>query len=153
MDFTRVLPPSILALGPAELREIVFELIPSQVGIEAAAASGIIKELRAFYRFLEREYALEQAAACLRVLGGDAVKRLAAALSDTSRFGLAKAVLMAGRDAGFDIDTQAGIEAWMRTVQANGLPASVRLPWPGAPAKTATKKQRKATRNARKRNG
>ncbi len=150
---------TIATLAPRELREIVFDIIPSKVSVEASAASWIIEENRAFYAFLKREFALEQADACLRVLGGDAVKKLEAALSDTSKFGMAKSLLMGGREAGFDMSSKEGIEAWMRHMQSQPLPASVRLPSLGSPArsqnKTATgakKNARKAARKARKKN-
>lgn len=144
---------TIATLGARELREILFEIIPTAVSIHASAASGIIEETRAFYAFLGREYALEQAGACLRVLGGDAVKRLEAALSDTSKFGLAKSLLMSGREAGFDIDSKEGLEEWMRVVQSRPLPPSIRLPSraaPGAPARPQDRHAARAKKNARK---
>jgi hypothetical protein len=127
MDFAAAyFNATIATLGPRELREIVFEIIPRKVSIEASAASWIIDESRAFYKFLGRELGLEQADACLRVLGGDAVKKLEAALSDPSKFGMAKSLFMGGREAGFDMDSKEGIEAWMRVMQSRPLPASVR---------------------------
>jgi hypothetical protein len=150
---------TIATLGPRELREIVFDIIPRKVSIDASAASWIIEENRAFYAFLKREFALDQADACLRVLGGDAVKKLEAALSDTSKFGMAKSLFMGGREAGFDMDSKEGIEAWMRLMQSQPLPASVQLPSLGSPARThdkaaarAKKNARKAARKARKKN-
>ncbi len=150
---------TIATLGPRELREIVFDIIPRKVSIDASKARWIIEENRAFYAFLKREYALEQADACLRVLGGDAVKKLEAALSDSSNFGMAKSAFMAGGDAGFDMESKEGIEAWMRAMQSRPLPASVGFPPFGAaarpidPAAARSKKnQRKAARKARKRN-
>ncbi|HEX4417252.1 MAG TPA: hypothetical protein VH165_05095 [Kofleriaceae bacterium] len=150
---------TIATLDPRELREIVFEIIPRKVSIDASAASWIIEETRAFYGFLKREFGLKQADACLRVLGGDAVKQLEAALSDTSQFGMAKSLFMGGREAGFDMDSQAGVEAWMRVMQSRPLPASMGLPSLGAPSRPANKAaarakktQRKAARKARKRN-
>lgn len=148
---------------PRELREIVFDIIPRKVSIEASAASWIIEENRAFYAFLEREFGLEQADACLRALGGDAVKKLEAALSDTSKFGMAKSLFMGGRKAGFDMDSKEGVEAWMRVMQSQSLPASVRLPsrLPSVRSgarptdKTtvrANKNARKAARKARRKN-
>jgi hypothetical protein len=93
------------------------------------------------------------------VLGGDAVEKLETALSDSSNFGMAKSLLMGGREAGFDMDTKDGIDAWMRAVQSKPLPASVRLPSLGAPSRPpdkasqrAKKNQRKAARKARKKN-
>ena len=150
---------TIATLGPRELREIIFDIIPRKVSIDASKARWIIEENRAFYAFLKREYALEQADACLRVLGVDAVKKLEAALEDSSNFGMAKSLFAAGREAGFDMESKEGIEAWMRAVQSKPLPASVGFPPFGAaarpidPAATRAKKnQRNAARNARKRN-
>lgn len=150
---------TIATLRAAELREIVFEIIPRKVTVDASEARLIIEQNRAFYAFLEREFGLAQAGACLRVLGGDAIEKLEAALSDRSKFGLAKSLFMAGREAGFDMDTKEGVDAWMRTVQSQGLPASVRLPSFGAPprparaaAARAKKDHRKAERKARRRN-
>jgi hypothetical protein len=151
---------TIATLGPRELREILFEIIPRKVSTDASTARAIVQETRAFYTFLKREYALEQADACLRVLGGDAVKRLEDALSNSSNFGIAKSLFMAGREAGFDMDSKEGIEAWMRATQGNALPTSIRLPSFGAAAPhtadkaaaRAKKNKRKAARNARRKN-
>jgi hypothetical protein len=150
---------TIATLGPRELREIVFDIIPRKVSIDASAASWIIEESRAFYAFLGREFGLEQADACLRVLGGDAVKKLEVALSDTSKFGVAKSLFMGGRKAGFDMESKEGIEAWMRVMQSQPLAASVRLPSLGSGARPidnagaqAKKNARKAARKARKKN-
>lgn len=151
---------TIATLGPRELREIVFEIIPRKVSIDATKARSIVEETRAFYAFLEREYGLEQADACLRAIGGDAVKRLEDALSNPSNFGMAKSLFVAGREAGFDMDSKAGIESWMRTMQGKSLPPSVQFPSFGAPAPhtidksaaRAKKDKRKAERHARRKN-
>jgi hypothetical protein len=150
---------TIATLGPRELREIMFEIIPRKVSIDASEASWMIEETRAFYAFLEREFGLPQAGACRRVLGGDAVKKLEAALSDTSKFGMAKSLVMRGREAGFDMESKEGIEAWMRVMQSQPLPPSIGLPSPRPPSRAADKgaaqakrNQRKAARKARKRN-
>jgi hypothetical protein len=148
---------TIATLGASELREIIFGIIPRKVSIDAAEARWIIEENAAFYRFLKREYGLKQADPCLRVLAGDAVKNLEAALSDSSHFGMAKSLFMAGREAGFDMESREGIEAWMRSVQGMPLPPSVRLPSLGLPlpaskkAAKAKKNMRKAARKARRR--
>jgi hypothetical protein len=86
------------------------------------------------------------------------VSVLEEALSDSRNFGMAKSLLMAGRDAGHDMSTKEGIEAWMRTMEGRPLPASLQ-PLPAHPARATTaaaarakKNQRKAARKARKRN-
>jgi hypothetical protein len=149
---------TIATLGTRELREIIFEIIPRKVSVDASKARWIIEDNRAFYAFLKREYGLPQADACLRVFEGDAVTRLEAALSNGSNFGMAKSLFMAGREAGFDMESKEGIEAWMRAMQGKPLPSSVQLPpfsagaRPVDPAAARAKKnQRKAARKARER--
>jgi predicted pyridoxine 5'-phosphate oxidase superfamily flavin-nucleotide-binding protein len=141
---------TIATLGARDLREILFDIIPRKVSIDASAARSIVEVIRAFFAFLKREYRLDHADACLRVLGDDAVKKLEAALSDTNKFGLAKSLVMRGREAGFDMDSKAGIEAWMRVMQSQPLPASVRLPGVDTPARPPVKAAARAKKNARK---
>jgi len=135
---------------------VLFELIPRKVSVEASEARWIVEEMRAFYTFLKREFGLKQADSCLRVLGSNAVKKLEAALSDSSNFGMAKSLFMAGADAGFDMQSKDGIEAWMQSIQGKPLPPTI--PLPGLPqpsskkATKATKDKRKAARKARKKN-
>lgn len=149
---------SVTELRPRELRELLFELVPSKVMMDPADAPETIAEMRAFYTFMKREFALPHAEECLRVLGGDAPAKLKAALSDSSKFGMGKAMLTAGRDAGFDISTKEGIDAWMRELQNKPLPPSISLPWQearpvaGHTDKRAKKDKRKAARKARKKN-
>ena len=144
---------TIATLEAKDLEEIVFDIIPRKVMIGSSAASGIIEDIRAFYAFLKRELGLKQAEDCLAVLGADAVEELAAALADTGEFDIAKSLLAAGSEAGFDMSTQEGIEAWMRIVQSQPLPSSAAPSRPLAKAaQRAKKNQRKAARKARKKN-
>jgi hypothetical protein len=150
---------TVATLGPTELREILFDLFPRKVSVLASKAPTIIDECRALYAFLKREGGLEQADACLRVLEGDAASVLEAALSDPRNFGMAKSIVMAGHAAGFNMETQGGVETWMRRMQAGPLPASELLSPLNTPlrrlnpaAHAKKKKQRKAARKARKKN-
>lgn len=147
---------TIATLGAKDLRQLLFELIPRKVSIGASEAGFIVDEMRALYRFLKREFGLKKADACLRVLGPTAGKKLEAALSDASNFGMAKSLIMAGADAGFDMETKEGIEAWMQSIQGKPLPPSIPLPGKLQPAsKKATKAKkdkRKSARKARKKN-
>ncbi len=52
-------------MSPRDLREIVFDLFPRKISCEPDAAAEVIAELRAFWQFAGREYALPQSAACL----------------------------------------------------------------------------------------
>jgi hypothetical protein len=149
---------SIATLEPAELREVLLEIIPRKVSVDPASAGAIIADCRAFYRFLKHAFGLALAEDCLRVLGPSTAKKLEQGLSDPANFGMAKSILMAGKEAGFDIHSKEGIEAWLREVQGKPLPASVRLPFERMEPQTASgldrkkKDRRKAARKARKKN-
>lgn len=150
---------TIATMTAAELREVLFEIVPRQVTIDPAAAGAIVIQTRALYAFLGRELGLEQAPACLAVLDGEAEQKLAAALSDPTKFGMAKQIIALGRAGGFDLDSPEGVAAWMRELESRPLPPSIRLPGDRAPRpgpsrqkQTAKKAQRKATRKARKKN-
>jgi hypothetical protein len=148
MDFAvRYFGATVATLDAPDLREILFELIPRKVSVDASEAEGIIRGIRAFYAYLKREHDLTQADACLHVLGPSAARELKAALSDPRNFGMAKSLVMAGRDAGFDVGTPAGIEAWMRATAGQPLPPSVLLPpispIPARPQKSRSKRKTK----------
>jgi hypothetical protein len=149
---------TIATLDASDLHEVLFELFPRKASVDASDALGIVEELRAFYAFLKREYAFAQADSCLEVLGESAVAELEAALSDSRNFGMAKSIVMGGRDAGYDMETREGIEGWMRALQGKALPPSpsMSVAGTGAPqlkkAAKAKKDKRKAARKARKRN-
>lgn len=86
---------TLTTLSAAQLREILFQAVPWSVTVAPAAAPLIVDELRALYGFLKRDLDLDQADDCLAVLGGDASKKLAAALDDPSQFGPAKLAFLA----------------------------------------------------------
>jgi len=111
---------SIGTLEPWAVREVLFDIVPRKVSVEASAAGPIIEDCRAFYRFLGRAYGLELAEECLEVLGPRAQKQLERALANPRNFGPAKALLMTGAQAGFDMESKEGIEAWVRTLNASG---------------------------------
>jgi hypothetical protein len=116
-DFTMDLAAGYLGVTVASLQaddldEVVFDLIPRKVSIPASEARSIIEANRAFFTFLGRDAGLPQADACLQVLGPGAVKRLEDALSDSSRFGMAKSFLMAAEEEGYDVSTTEGLQEW-----------------------------------------
>jgi hypothetical protein len=149
---------TITTLRPAQLDELVFEVFPRKLSAPASEAPFIIAELRAFYAFLGREYRFEHADACLRVLGGDAVEKLRAGLSDKRRFGMAKSFVMEGLEAGYDVSSPEGLDAWfrVRATQPGSKPGSglLELGGPSASkhAARAKKAARKASRKSRRKN-
>jgi hypothetical protein len=89
--------------------------------VEPASALAIIAGLRALLAFLEREHPGDRASRRLAVLDGNASRRLARLLADPSNFGPAKAFVMSGRAAGFDLSSQAGFDAWAEHMRKNNL--------------------------------
>ena len=111
--------PPTLSVG--EVSEVVFELFPRKVSLSASESGEVIAELRAFWRFLQREYQLENAAPILKLLGPGAEERLHDALDDPANFGMAKSILMLGQEAGFDMRTEAGLAAFMLAYNSRHL--------------------------------
>jgi hypothetical protein len=118
------------------------------------------------------EYGLANARTIRATLTDNAVARLKKALSDPRNFGPAKSLVMAGMEAGFDMTTPEGAHAFQAVYNANivanrlgGLPPGpgllggggsdplwIELPPPRKIDRETKRKQRKAQRQARKRN-
>jgi hypothetical protein len=161
IGYEGVTPPQ---MTPAHLRTLLFDLIPRKISAPSTDASDMIGELRAFWTFLGRAFQLPNAAACLRVLGGSAERKLAAALADPANFGMAKSLLTRGMERGFDLASPEGLQAWVDTYNAE-LQAGIGqpIPWPGfmtadwnsgtpRASKPAARKKRKAAQDPRKHN-
>lgn len=160
------LPPPEMSLR--DFDEILFELFPRKVSTPAESAPSIVAELRAFWTFLHRQYGLANAPPIIASLTDDTVKRLEKALADPANFGMAKSFIMLGGEAGFDMTTQEGIDAFMVAYNsrlAGGdddtiadfppLPSFSEPPLasPLSPKQRADKrKKRKAQRQSKKRN-
>lgn len=147
-----VTPPK---MTPADLREILFDLIPRQVMAEPEEAPALIRELHAFWTFLGREFGLRSAPACLKVLDERAERRLEKALGDPTKFGMAKSLIAMGAARGFDVSTEKGIDRWLRTYQAE-MAAEMGSPLPGEQGrsvdKARKKKKRKMQKSSRRKN-
>ncbi len=154
LDYLGKTPPQ---MSPGDLREILFDLFPRKVSAEADEAPDIIRELQLFWQFLQREFHLENAAACLKVLDNRATRELKEEMSNPANFGIAKSFVMMGQQRGFDMTSEEDMNAWMATYNAE-LAAGIgpRIPLPGERSEGARKVhsqlRRKMTRDSRKRN-
>jgi hypothetical protein len=126
MNYLSVTPPH---MSPDDVREILFDLIPRKVSTSADEAEEIVHELQAFWAFLQREFHLENATACLKVLDERAARELKKKLSNPANFGIAKSFVMMGMERGFDLSSEEGINQWMATYNAE-LAAGAGLPIP-----------------------
>ena len=154
-------------MTPDNLREILFDIFPRKVSAEPDEAPDIIRELQAFWKFLQREYQLENAGACLKVLDDRAVRRLKEEMSNPANFGMAKSFFMMGKARGFDMYTEEGLNEWMETYNAElaaGIGQRVPSPFPppitptfsatfeGSARKSQGQSRQKMARVSRKRN-
>ena len=154
---------TVTSLSSSEFRELVFEVFPRKVSVEPTAAPAIVAGLRALLAFLRREHPDSHAERCLASLEGNASQRLARLLADPSNYGPAKAFLMGGRAAGFDMSSQSGADAWIAHMRQHDLRLPMNFPVPPAaprrnassakpPPRQAKKTKRKAQRTARNKN-
>jgi hypothetical protein len=117
----RHLGVSVPEMSLADFKEVVFDIFPRKISTEPESAADIVAELTAFWRFLQREYALPNAPQMLEALSGDAERELYDTLSDPANFGMAKSFVMMGQRAGFDMTTQEGTQQFMLAYNASLL--------------------------------
>ncbi|HEY6407066.1 MAG TPA: hypothetical protein VIY29_06345, partial [Ktedonobacteraceae bacterium] len=136
MDYLGVTPAK---MSPDNLREILFDLFPRKVSAEADDAPEVIHELQYFWKFLEREFHLKNATACLNILNDNAANELKKAMSNPANYGMAKSFVMMGRDSGFDMSTEEGVRSWMEIYNAGiAKGTQPRIPLPGEQSKSAS---------------
>lgn len=97
-----------------DIRDICYHIIPHSVVIPPSDAKEIIKELKAFFMFLKREYNLENADKYLRVFNQkNIVARMEKELADPSNYNLSKRVLMEAVESGVDINDEKALKAFI----------------------------------------
>jgi len=145
------------------MRRLLLEIFPRKVSCSPDAAADMVAEQRAFWTFLDRAFKAEHAKECLRGLDDRLVKELERKLGDTSKFEMAKSFFMAGQQAGFDLSTEAGLQAWVGAHNAglagdhddwhSPLLVGAGDPAPGRQAASKkSKRKRKAVKASRRRN-
>jgi hypothetical protein len=107
----------------SDLEEVVFGLFPRKVITEKGDGAEIIGELRAFWHFVERVYQLPQARQMLARLTPQAARRLERELQEPANFGMAKSFVLMGKQAGFDMESPEGMQAWVKAYNATVAPA------------------------------
>jgi hypothetical protein len=131
-----------------DLSFILLDTFPEKISCDPEDAEEIVTELRAFWTFVGREFGLENAVHCAAMLDGDLVDAMASALGNPENFGLAKAFVMAGRAAGFDMSDKDQIEEWWRVYTE--ARAAVDAAMDAGQARTPLRPLTPAERNKRK---
>jgi hypothetical protein len=125
------------------------------VSCEPSVAPEIIRSLRAFWTFARDVLGHAHAAACLEVLGDEAIPRLARRLDDPSSFGMAKSFVMMGRRRGFRVESEEGMRRWSEVFngELSALRGPSASPHAGRDDESRRKKRlRKLKKQARRRN-
>ncbi len=118
-------------MSETDLNTILLNLIPRKVSATPDQAREAICELQLFWTFLQREFHLENATACLHFLNQKGtVRRMQRELDNPENFGMAKSLIMSGMERGFDMSTQEGLDAWVATYNAE-LATGTGKPLPG----------------------
>jgi hypothetical protein len=136
LTYPGVTPPTMTA---NDLEEVLYDLFPRKVITEKGDGAEIIQELRAFWHFLQRVYQLPQAEQLLARLTPQAARRLERELQEPANFGMAKSFVLMGKEAGFDMESPEGMQAWVEAYNATVAPtmaAASRQPGPATNKKS-----------------
>lgn len=115
MRYLRVSPADMM---PADIEEVLFDIFPRKISAEPGAGEQIIVEMRAFWAFLQREFQLAHAAACLKMLKNVDGKQLDRELQDPANFDMAKSFMMLGFQSGFDMSSEKDLEKFTEVYNA-----------------------------------
>jgi hypothetical protein len=115
ITYPGVTPPTMTT---GDLEEVIYDLFPRKVITERGDGVEIIQELRALWRFLQRVYQLPQARQMLARLTLQAARRLERELQEPANFGMAKSFVLMGKEAGFDMESPEGMQAWVQAYNA-----------------------------------
>lgn len=130
MDYVGTTIPEMNA---GELREVLFELIPEKVTTLPESATEIVRELQYFWKFLQREFHLQNADMLLRLLNEpNTVDILQRELADARNYGMAKTIAMTAIKDGVDLTDQDAMDKWIAAYNgklAKRAPAPSRSPF------------------------
>lgn len=105
----------------ADVEDMMEALLPRKITVmEISEAEAAIPELVAFWQFLSREYGLENGDAIATYLSS--IKgQFGEWMTDPARGGMAKSFIMGAMQAGFDMTTQEGLNAYQAAYNAQLL--------------------------------
>jgi len=104
-------------MTPDDMEELLFDVFPATITLLENESAAAFPELRAFWQFLKREFALDNADAILDLLDAKADARFQREMNNPANFGPSKSMMMLGLERGFDISTEQGVNAWMAAYQ------------------------------------
>lgn len=93
------------AMTVGDVREILLDIFPRKVSMEAKECAAVIHELSAFWQFLDRVYRLELAKEIEAEIRG-MLAEFRSEMSNPANFGMAKSLFMAGQAAGYEMTNE-----------------------------------------------
>ena len=96
------------------VKDYVLDHMPRKVSTDPNRATSIVVELAMFWQYLDRVYELPEAKSIVEWLKTDGLAaELEEELSDSSNYGMAKGMFMAGKNAGYDMTSEEGMAQFM----------------------------------------
>jgi hypothetical protein len=119
----------------SDIRSILFNHFPRKISVLSPDdVDDVIPELIAFWTYLQREYNLPHAEGVLTFLNQVDPNEFKAEMNNPANFGMARSFFQSGAEAGFDMTTQEGIQAFQKIYNASlGSPAPMSLPLSAEP--------------------
>jgi|GEM_PF-432717 len=115
-----------------DAEEILLSLFPKKLSlVDPNDMDTVLPELIAFWEFLQRQYKPRNSKKILAFLQ-KAEPQFKQAMTDPSNFGIAKSFVLAGQEAGFDMTSQEGVQAFQE--QYNQQLRATGAPPPGFPS-------------------
>jgi hypothetical protein len=137
----------VAQLDRTDLEHLLLDLVPRKVVASPDDASDILAATKALLRFVARTAGQSADEELLDFLDR-AEPALKSALADDRLFGMAKSWFVQGKNAGFDLETEEGLEAWKVVSSERATREHTR----NAVDKKREKAKKKAQRKARKKN-
>lgn len=129
-----------------DVEAILFEHFPRKISLMSPEdADDVIPELIAFWQYLQRDYQLPNAEDILGFLKAMNPKEFQAEMNNPANFGMAKSFFQGGLNAGFDMTTAEGANAFQAVYNANLAASSAPFGPPPLPEPPELH-QKKATR-------
>lgn len=129
--YQEVLLPDML---DDDVEAILFEHFPRKISLLSPDdADDVIPELIAFWQYLHREYQLPNAEDILDFLKAMDPKEFQAEMNNPANFGIAKSFFQGGLNAGFDMTTEEGAQAFQSVYNANLAASNANLAASNAP--------------------
>ncbi|MFK8081862.1 MAG: hypothetical protein AB8B97_16370 [Granulosicoccus sp.] len=109
---TRHASVTLVTVDTCDLERILFEYLPANKSTSSDKAKNIVDTARAFYIWLKREQALEQADDIIDLLNDDATRELRQLMGGRENNGPDNALMTQADAKGVDLSNQAAVDAY-----------------------------------------